>query len=409
MILAVSGGADSTALMVLVARWRSRPPVLVVSVDHGLRPEAEAEARIVADNAALLDLPWRIMKAPKRPASGNLQDWARRARYSLLAEAAQEAGFDTIVTAHHEDDQAETFLLRLARGSGVYGLAAMPEEGSFDGVALARPLLFVPRDALRKIAAASGLPVVEDPSNLDLRFDRVRVRAALPGLDAIGLTPKRLAETAERLGRAAAALDHYAGLLLKERFRSDPFGVVSGAADALAEVPEEVALRTLALVLKAVGGADYTPRLEAVEALRAAILAARPSGKLKQTLSGVVVSLADDRLAARREWGRKGLADATAPAGATLLWDRRFEVEVPPLNGALSIGALGRSERRLRAEEGERGAVQALPGLYRNGTLVAVPPAVYPADRGPPLQTLTVACIVGRRLGIPPGKSALAR
>ncbi len=198
LILAVSGGADSTALMVLVARWAKRPPALVVSVDHGLRPEAAAEARIVAENAARLDLPWRIMKAPKRPPGGNLQDWARRARYSLLAEAAHEAGFDTIVTAHHEDDQAETFLLRLARGSGVYGLAAMPEEGSFDGVALARPLLSVPREALRKIAAASGLSVVDDPSNLDLRFDRVRVRAAMPGLAAIGLTPKRLEQLTER-------------------------------------------------------------------------------------------------------------------------------------------------------------------------------------------------------------------
>ncbi len=411
LILAVSGGADSTALMALVARWRKRPPALVVSVDHGLRPEAAAETRIVAENAAQLGLPWRIMKAPKRPQSGNLQDWARRARYSLLATAAVEAGFDTIVTAHHEDDQAETFLLRLARGSGVYGLAAMPEqgptEGTSDGIQLARPLLSVPRAALRDIAAASGLPIAEDPSNADLRFDRVRVRKALPGLAAIGLTPKRLAETAGRLGRAAAALDHYAGLFLNEHFAVDPLGVVSGYAQALAAVPEEVALRTLALILKAVGGADYTPRLDAVEALRTAILTAGPSAKLKRTLSGVVISLAGDRLTARREWGRKGLADTTAPAGATLIWDRRFEVEVPPLKGTLCVGALGRSERRFRVEAAERGAIQTLPALYRNGTLVAVPSTVYPSDKGAALQTLAVACIVGRQLGIPAEKPPL--
>ena len=407
MILAVSGGADSTALMVLVARWRKRPAVLVVSVDHGLRPEAAAEARIVADNAARLGFPWRIMTAAKRPPGGNLQDWARRVRYRLLADAAREAGFDTIVTAHHEDDQAETFLLRLARGSGVYGLAAMAGEGAFDGVSIARPLLSVPRERLRKIAEASGLAIVEDPSNSDLRFDRVRVRAALPGLAEIGLTPRRLAETAARLGRAAAALDHYADALLKDHFGADPFGVVSGGANAFAGVPEEVALRALALTLKAVGGADYTPRLDAVEALRAAILATGAEGRLRRTLSGVVVSVADGVLTARREWGRKGLSDAAAPAGATLLWDRRFEIEVPSLKGALSVGPLGRSERRFRAAATDRGAVQALPGLYRNGTLVAVPPAVRAADKGAPLGSLPAVCIVGRRLGIPSKRPAL--
>src|SRR5205085_12517102 len=132
LVLAVSGGADSTALMLLVSRWDERPPVLVVSVDHGLRPEAAAEARLVADNAARLKLPVRIMPAGRAP-EGNLQDWARRVRYACLAEAARQAGFDTIATAHHQDDQAETFLLRLARGSGVYGLAAMRDAEEIFG------------------------------------------------------------------------------------------------------------------------------------------------------------------------------------------------------------------------------------------------------------------------------------
>ena len=233
------------------------------------------------------------------------------------------------------------------------------------------------------------------------------MRAALPDLAEIGLTPRRLAETAARLGRAAAALDHYAEALLKDHFGADPFGVVSGAANAFAGVPEEVALRALALTLKAVGGADYTPRLDAVEALRAAILATGAEGRLRRTLSGVVVSVADGVLTARREWGRKGLSDAAAPAGATLLWDRRFEIEVPSLKGALSVGPLGRSERRFRAAATDRGAVQALPGLYRNGTLVAVPPAVRAADKGAPLGILPAVCIVGRRLGIPSERPAL--
>ena len=129
------------------ARGRRRLSSPSITACARRRPKRRASWR---RNAARLGLPWRIMRAPARPAGGNLQDWARRARYACLAAAAREAGFDTIVTAHHQDDQAETFLLRLARGSGVYGLAAMPEEGTYEGLALGRPLLDVPRAELAR-------------------------------------------------------------------------------------------------------------------------------------------------------------------------------------------------------------------------------------------------------------------
>ncbi len=394
--------------MVLAARWRERPPVLVVSVDHGLRPEAAEEAQAVAVNAATLGLPWRIVTAPKRGSDdGNLQDWARRVRYRLLAEAAHDAGFDAIVTAHHQDDQAETFLLRLARGSGVYGLGAMPEEGAIAGIMLTRPLLDVPRAALRKIASESGLPIVDDPSNSDLRFDRIRMREAAPALAALGFAAPRLAATAGRLRRAASALDHYATALIRDRFAADPFGVVRGPASAFADVPEEVALRALAFVLKAVSGADYTPRLDSVEALNAAILALGAGETLQRTLSGVVVAVSGDRLTARREWGRKGLDEAAAPAGATLLWDRRFKVGVPAIGGALAVAALARSKRRFRAGLANAATVRALPGLYRDGTLVAVPRLVEAADKGGKLGLLEVECLVGPRLGLTREKPGL--
>jgi tRNA(Ile)-lysidine synthase len=258
---------------------------------------------------------------------------------------------------------------------------------------------------LHAVAAASGLAVAEDPSNADPRFDRVRMRAAMPQLAAVGLDARRLAETAARLGRAAAALDHYAGALLRERFAADRFGVVRGEAAALAGAPEEVALRALARLLRAAGGGDYTPRLEAVEALLAAILGAGKGGRARRTLAGVVVTAADGTVDVRREWGRQGLAEIAAPAGAMLLWDRRFEVAVPRLGGALSVGALACSPRRLRAERTEAAALGTLPGLYRNGTLVAVPDAVSAADDGEPLQGLAAECIVGPRLGLGCGET----
>lgn len=408
LILGVSGGPDSTALMILMSGWAERPPVLVVTVDHGLRPEAADEVRLVAENAERLTLPSRITRV-NEGRSGNLQDWARRARYACLAAAAREAGFDTIVTAHHQDDQAETFLLRLARGSGVYGLTAMREEEWLDDLMLARPLLRVARSLLYEVAHESGLKTVADPSNADLRFDRVRMRALMPTLAEHGLDAKRLAETAARLGRAAKAIDHYASALLKTHFRVSDFGVVSGPATAFVSAPEEVALRSLARILKAVGGADYTPRLDAVESLVEAVASVGVDGAFKRTLSGVVVEVAKNGFAAGREWGREGLADVPAPAGSMVVWDGRFRVEVPPLRGELAIGALGRSGRRLKCGFAGRAAIAAAPGLYRDGALVAVPAGIEGTEEGGPLGVIPVKCLVGQRLGIAGGSAKEAR
>ena len=407
LVLAVSGGPDSTALMLLASAWRERPPVLVVTVDHGLRPEAADEARLVAANADALNLPVRIMTVAV-PRTGNLQDNARRARYECLAAAARDAGFDTIVTAHHQDDQAETFLLRLARGSGVYGLAAMREEEQLEGVVLARLLLHVPRAALQRIVSDSGLEIVADPSNLDLRFDRVRMRELMPTLAEQGIDAVRLAETAGRLDRAAKALDHYAGALLKANFASDPLGVVSGPAAALATVPEEVALRSLARILRAVGGADYTPRLSSVEMLHDAIVSA-PAGGVKRTLSGVVVEAVRGKLSARREWGRDGLPDISVAPGANVVWDGRFRVAIPQIGGLLNVGGLGRTKRPLRSATACRSALSVLPGLYRDGTLLAVPAGIQADDEAMQLEFLAAECIVGQRLGIADEASAQRR
>ena len=400
LVLAVSGGPDSTALMALVAGWQARPPCLVVSVDHGLRPGSADETRLVAANAACLGLPVRVMRAPERARGGNLQDWARRARYSCLAQAAREAGFDAIVTAHHLDDQAETFLMRTARGSGVYGLAAMAEEGRAEAIRLVRPLLAVPRSVLSSLAAASGLAVIEDPSNADPRFQRVRVRALMPELSRHGLTSERLAATARRLRRAAAALDHYAAALLRDGFRADAFGTVAGRVEALAGAPEEVGLRALALILKAVGGADYSPPLERTENLLAAILAQSDEAALRRTLHGAVVAVDTGRLTVCREWGRGGIAPAAAPAGATSVWDGRFRVRIPEAPD-LAIGPLGRSQRRLRSNAVDRAALRTLPGLFRADALIAVPDEIFALDDDPPLDRLRADCLVGQRLELP--------
>lgn len=227
LVLAVSGGPDSTALCLLAARWRATlkagPALLAVTVNHGLRPEARREASTVKQFAAALGVSHRTLRwtGPK-PRTG-LQEAARAARYRLLAVAARRVGARHVLTAHTLDDQAETVLFRLARGSGLAGLAAMARvaplpEGGEGGIFLVRPFLDVPKARLIATLRAANIPYAEDPSNRDPRFARVRLRAALPELAAEGLTPARLALLAKRVRRADAAIEAAVDELGKSSF-----------------------------------------------------------------------------------------------------------------------------------------------------------------------------------------------
>src|ERR1700676_924053 len=209
IVLAVSGGADSVALRWLVGRWRRAlargPSLIAVTVDHGLRAEAAAEAREVKRLARSLDLPHRTMRwTGAKPRTG-LPAAARAARYRLLAQAARIHGATHVLTAHTRDDQAETLLMRLLRGSGIAGLAAMARESEREGVRLARPLLDVSKSQLLATLRKARIGVADDPTNRDVNFTRPRLRALLPRLAAEGGDNSSLARLASRLGRAQGA------------------------------------------------------------------------------------------------------------------------------------------------------------------------------------------------------------
>ena len=193
--LAVSGGADSLALMLLAARWRdatpAAPPLFVYSVDHGLRPEAAGEVAFVLAEAAKLGLPARALHwEGEKPATG-VSEAARAARYRLIGDAMRRDGADVLVTAHHLDDQAETVLMRLAHGSGLAGLRGMAPLAEVEGVTVARPLLGISRAELAALVAEAGLSPVADPSNADPHYERIRWRQAMPQLAALGLDAGR--------------------------------------------------------------------------------------------------------------------------------------------------------------------------------------------------------------------------
>src|SRR5580692_10122957 len=211
IVLAVSGGPDSIALMWLAARWRralTRGPRLVaVTVDHGLRPEAAGEARDVKRLAHALDLPHRTVRwTGAKPKSG-VPAAARAARYRLLAGAAREFGATHILTAHTRDDQAETLLMRLLRGSGIAGLAAMAPITQREGVLLARPFLNVSKSQLIATLRKAKVGFADDPTNRDTHFTRPRIRAVMPVLAAEGGDARNLARLASRLARANAAIE----------------------------------------------------------------------------------------------------------------------------------------------------------------------------------------------------------
>ena len=298
ILLAVSGGPDSMALFGLMTRWKAHPPLAAATVDHGLRAASAGEAAMVAETAARLGVPHRTLPwTGAKPASG-LQEAARKARHALLAAEAKRLGFPHLAMAHHQDDQAETVLMRLSAGSGLAGLAGMRRSAARDGLVLARPLLGLPKARLVATCAALGLPFAEDPSNDDPRFGRVRARRALAVLAKEGLTPSRLARLATRAARAEEALASMARAALARAGLSRTDCVARADWRALAAEPEEIRLRALGAMLRPDPETSEPQKLEKLEALLASLDAASAArARLRRSLGESIVTLkAEGRL-----------------------------------------------------------------------------------------------------------------
>ncbi|HET6839514.1 MAG TPA: tRNA lysidine(34) synthetase TilS [Bradyrhizobium sp.] len=315
IVLAVSGGPDSIALMWLVARWRRAlvrgPRLFAVTVDHGLRTEAAREAREVKRLARTLGVPHRTLRwrGPK-PRAG-LPAAARVARYRLLIKAARAVGATHILTAHTRDDQAETLLMRMLRGSGITGLAAMARETKREGLLLARPFLNVSKSQLVATLEKAKVDFTDDPTNRDVNFTRPRLRALMPVLAAEGGDARNLARLASRLARANAAVEVLVDgaeryLALKtphpgcgtKTSNAKVFDVKTFMA-----LPEEIRLRLLLRAIDRVGH-EGPAELGKVETLLSALDQAVMGGekgagrgpKLKQTLAGALIVLIDGQI-----------------------------------------------------------------------------------------------------------------
>jgi tRNA(Ile)-lysidine synthase len=301
LVLAVSGGPDSIALMWLAARWRRGlkrgPRLIAVTIDHGLRAGAAREARDVKRLARALELEHRTMRWQGAKPKTGLPAAAREARYRLLADAARKSGATQVITAHTRDDQAETLLMRMLRGSGIAGLAAMARETERDGVVLVRPLLEVSKAQLIATLRKAKIAFADDPTNRDKNFTRPRLRALMPQLAAEGGDARNLARLAARLARANAAVEILADGA--ERYLALRGGGSHAGfrADAFAALPEEIRMRLLKRAIDR-SGHEGPAELGKIEALLAALdrAVAKRRPRLKQTLAGAVVSLIDGQI-----------------------------------------------------------------------------------------------------------------
>lgn len=304
IVLAVSGGPDSVALMWLAARWRharkTGPRLVAVTVDHGLRQESAREARGVRQLAKALGLDHMTLRwTGEKPKTG-LPSAARDARYKLLARAARRHDASHVFTAHTQDDQAETVIMRLSRGSGLAGLGAMARQSARDDMVLARPLLGVPKSRLIATLKKAGISFADDPTNRDPRYTRPRLRALMPALAAEGADARNLARLASRLARANAALD-----IMTDGAEQYLASIDHGAGFDLAAfsvLADEIRVRLLWRAINRIGH-EGPAELGKVEALLLAVdqasadrRSARGAVRLKLTLAGAVITILKGRI-----------------------------------------------------------------------------------------------------------------
>jgi tRNA(Ile)-lysidine synthase len=392
-LIAVSGGPDSLALLHLIAHWqrisRTTAIVSVATVDHGIRPTSAAEANFVAAQAHTLGLPHVTLPWIGEKPTGGMLNAARVARYDLLIKhlANLPGSPRALITAHHQDDQAETVLMRLSRGSGVDGLSAMAPMRLRDNdsqISLIRPLLDIPKARLEDTLRAINQTWIDDPTNTDLSTERARLRQHATS----SLPPAALALTARRMAQARHALEHATTELEAQITRSIPGVTCTTAREPFTQAPFELRVRLLARALFRYGGAHPAARLAEIEALVERLETANSA----LTLGGCRIEPTPTEITICREPGRLGLPRIQLQPSETLSWDDRFQVSLAPsAPGPCEVRALTQDEwRNLKRiitapQPFTLPAALTIPSFWVGCDLVALPCLSYasPTQSGP--------------------------
>lgn len=337
--LAVSGGSDSMALACL-ARQHLRGRVTALTVDHGLRPESADEAQRVAGWMAGLGLDHHVLRwlGPK-PASG-IQAKARQARYDLMVDWCRGNGTMVLLTGHTLDDQAETVLMRMARTTSFDSLAGIPRHGHWRGFPLLRPLMGERREQLRGLLGRLGQAFIDDPSNDDPRFERVRIRRAMPILAEAGITAERLAALGQQARDASDALWGAAHSWVKQHAVSHQTGFCRLPAQAFLDQTEGLKPRILGWVISRFGGGRMAEPRE-LDHLTGWIDATNPG---RRTLGGAIIVRRKAEILIGREPGRIDPTALPVPEDGQVVWDGRFSISAIP--GSRIMAQAGTVPRR---------------------------------------------------------------
>jgi len=367
--IAVSGGGDSMAMLHLFARWSEKTghPIAAVTVDHGLRDGSDKEAAGVAAYCAEIGVPHETLIWTDWDGHGNLQAVARDARYRLMTDWARENGVGGIAIGHTKDDSAETFVMRLARKAGIDGLAAMDKEFIRNGMAFARPLWMCSRAELRGYLTRHDVKWVDDPSNDDIDFERIRVRKALAELAKLGVGSDALQHTAMAMRQSRDALDHYTAIEAARHVTADKGDLVMPLQP---DLPVEITRRLRTKAIQWMGQMPYPPRLTSMQHLMEGL-----SLEGKHTLAGCIVTLQDGQMRIMREANAVRLL--VCPTDQ--IWDGRWQFEGPHAAN-LQLRPLGEGILNCpnwRDAGIARATLMASPAVWDGNTLISAPLAGF--------------------------------
>ena len=359
--VAVSGGGDSTALMHIIAKWAAGRRIHIATVDHGLRPESASEAQEVAKNSVELGFHHDVLLWQNDLSQGgNLMANARNGRMRLLSDWAKRRDLPAIALGHTADDQAETLLMRLTRGAGIDGLAGMAETRWFQDILWLRPMLQITRAELRRWLTDRGIGWIDDPSNENTDFERVRIRHAMAKL---ALDPQAIALSAANLGEARTALKHYTAQAAEQAIIRH--GSLHLPRAPLQDAPPEILRQLLIAGCRWMTGADYPPRRQTVLNALESIAANN-----RATLDGVLIEPSDQMLRLVREpAAARRAGESRGPD-----WDNRWKIT--GLRRGEHIAALGLdalADLPWREYGLSRDEAASSPAVWKGAEMIAVP------------------------------------
>ncbi len=368
------------ALAFCMSRWatENKQSIHVFVVDHRLRVESKNEAAQTQQRLAGLGLKSEILSWDHGPVVTRLHVSARKARYRLLIEACKQRGINKLFLAHQKEDQAETILMRFAKGSGVDGLAGMRAQSVMGNVQLLRPFLNISKTRLIATCREAGLEFIEDASNRSEKFARGRLRKVMPLLEQEGLTIDRLIDLGERAAEAKEALDFYTHEFLREKSQRDKAGVIRFDLSDFKNLPRAIAGRALTMVLQEINKADYAPEHMSLVQLMDALCA---DGDMSvRTLHGCLISRTENQITIMREFA--AITDApTIKAGESIIWDGRWKVTITDAKESFTIRPLGNPPHEavdarapgLRKAVPQGRARASMPSIWQGECLVLVP------------------------------------